>query len=61
MPVNYINLSKQKDGEALEVLNDLAEMEDRKTHDVLRRLILGAGKQRLEKLKAEKLSITQVA
>ncbi len=54
MAVNYINLNYQNetDREALEVINKLSELEDRKPHDSLRRLILEAGNNKIKELQS---------
>lgn len=52
MAINYLNLNYQNDAdkEALCVINTLAELENRKPHDSLRRLILEAGNKKIKEL-----------
>jgi len=52
MAVNYINLNSQNDNDrlALDTLNKLSELEGRKPHDTLRRLILEAGSLKIKEL-----------
>ena len=54
MAVNNINLNTQNDvdREALDVINTLADLEDRKPHDSLRRLILEAGNKKIKELQS---------
>lgn len=54
MTVNYINFNyaNDSDKETLDVINALSELENRKPHDSLRRLILEAGKERIKELSA---------
>lgn len=54
MAVNYLNLNRnnEADKESLDVINTLAELEDRKPHDTLRRLILESGNKKIKELSA---------
>jgi len=50
--IKYLNFNQDNNSDILDVLNELAELEQRKPHDTARRLILEAGKQRIAELKA---------
>ena len=47
-----LRFNKDNNSDVLDVINELAELEERKPHDTARRLILEAGKQRIAELKA---------
>lgn len=52
MAIKNINLTGQTDldREAIEVINQLAGLEDRKPHDTLRRLIIESGNKRIKEI-----------
>ena len=47
-----LRFKKDDNSDVLDVINELAELEQRKPHDTARRLILETGKQRIAELKA---------
>lgn len=51
MEVKFLQISKETDPEVMQVINDLANLEGRKPHDTAKRLILQAGKARIEQIR----------
>jgi len=48
--VSHIRFDKQNYLDVLDVINELAELEQRKPHDTARRLILEAGREKITKV-----------
>ena len=51
--VEYLTYNKQNSPEVLEVANELAGLEQRKTHDSIRLLILEEGRAKIARLKSQ--------
>jgi len=54
--VKNLKFESAKDPEVIKVINELADLEQRRSHDTARRLLLTAGTKRISELKKERSS-----